>query len=100
MEEENPRVPYRKSENNEAQIEALGEVMKISPRGVGSPQSVKFAVKKNPSTGQTEEVAAELNWYKCEFEECEGTPENPCGHSHGYCGPCAETHEKERPWFR
>ena len=63
------RAPGRRSEDmevdnqdGEVQIQALGEVMKISPRGAGSPQSVKFAVKKNSSTGQTEGVAAEVKW--------------------------------------
>ena len=35
MEEENPRVPYRRSENHDVEVEAVGEIVKISPRGVG-----------------------------------------------------------------
>ena len=87
-------------EVDEVRIEAGGEVVKISPRRAGSPRSAKIAVKRNPDTGQLEEVAAEVQWYKCRFEGCEGTEEGPCGHRNGYCGPCATKLEEERQWFQ
>ena len=91
-------------QEGEVQIKAHGEVITVSPRGAGSPQSVKFAVKKDPNTGQLEEIAAEVQWFECKFDGCEGTPEAPCGQNDGkheyYCGPCSRKNEKEREWFR
>ena len=47
MEVDNPRVPCRRSEDHDVRIEALGEVVQISPQKAGSPRSVKIAVRKN-----------------------------------------------------
>ena len=97
---ENPRVPDRRSENHDMEVEALGEIVKISPRGAGSPRSVKIAARKDKSTGQTEEVAVQANWYRCVHPECVGTPQKPCGYKDGYCTACSENHERERQQFR
>ena len=71
MEVDNPRVPCRRSEDHDVRIEALGEVVQISPRRAGSPRSVKIAVRKNPSL----ELASKQFLYFKRFLEAWRRPE-------------------------
>ena len=91
-------------QDGEVRIQGHGEDITVSPRGAGSPKSVKFAMKKNPETGHLEEIAAEVQWHKCAVEGCEGTMKEPCGWNDGtreyYCRFCSGKNEEEREWFR